>query len=118
MGEMLGQSKVFQLTKLSLMHMEQGLRYTFFRTPTESNRLANTNGGKTTQNTEVKRLGTCEWVESEAAREVLDSPSFKETNAGNPDGNRQRENSRQRSSSILNTHPNFHIANIQNILAK
>merc|ERR1711913_274161 len=90
----------------------------FFRTPTESNRLANTNGGKTTQNTEVKRLGTCERVESEAAREILDSPSFKETNAGNPVGNRQRGNSRQRSSSILNTPPNFHIANIQNILAK
>ena len=43
---------------------------------------------------------------------------FKKTNACDPNGNRQLETNGQKTSPILNTPPNFHIANIQNILTK
>ena len=67
----------------------------------ESKRLANTNRSGTSQNTKkvfpngVKRLGTCERVESETTQGTFHSPSFH-----------------------TNTSPKFHVANIQKLLTK
>merc|ERR1711913_40833 len=78
-----------------------GSKHTFFRKSAESNRLADTDGSRTTQNTDkvspngVKRLGTCERVESETTQGTFYSPSFH-----------------------ISTSPKFHVANIQKLLTK